>query len=161
VYLERSETVDDPNLEISGLSPRDNARFRVAAEVGGDISGYFSYQGPALLLAVRGEKDGRVVTFDLTFALYDSASLTSPTLDVTADALVTSAATVAIEALFTDKVGSVHFGTFVDADVDHDGVITGAEMLAPGDCTTRCSSLDEHSLLETILSRVAGIFVSR
>jgi hypothetical protein len=165
LYGERAST-DDANLEISGLSFADNARFRLPAEAARDAAYQaYAYEGPSLLLAVRATRGTRVVTFDLTFAVDGGTSLpqqSSPSLEVTADALVTRPLTVAIEALFTDDSDHLLFDVFADADADRDGVISGVEMTrAVADCASACSSKSRESLVATLQSRAEAIFVPR
>jgi hypothetical protein len=120
---------EDERTEVIGLSPEARARFRAPADAHMSSGSYGSYSGPSLLLAVRAEKAGRVVAFDLTLGVYSGYTERNASGEVREDALVTVPMGIVGEAFFFDeKTQDLRFEAFAASDADHDGIVTGPEL---------------------------------
>jgi hypothetical protein len=120
---------EDERTEVIGLSPEARARFRAPADAHQSSGSYGSYSGPSMLLAVRAEKAGRVVAFDLTLGVHSGYAESKATGEVRKDALVTVPMGIVAEAFFfDDKTRDLRFDGFAAADADQDGIVTGPEL---------------------------------
>jgi hypothetical protein len=93
---------------------------------------YRSTNGPSLLLVARAEKEGHVVHVDLALEIYGQDSGRSSG-EVVGNGFTAAHVHVFAEALFTDaKTGMLRFDDLATIDDDHDGRVTGQELVAYG-----------------------------
>jgi len=154
---------DDERLNVIGLSPVVSARFHARSDAVSNLDGSI-YTGPSMLLALRAEKGGRVITLDVTFDISSGFSNESMAAgDVPDDALVTTPVGVVVEALFEDETTqALRFDDFAFADADGDGIVSGIEITLLG--CTRCgeeSTGRSKRFFETLRARADRILVPR
>lgn len=165
-YLDSSSKAD-ANVEVAGLSPETSARFQTRPDVSPSYTGYRSYSGPSLLLAVRATRAERVIAFDLTFDVFSFANpsdRSNPVRDVREDELVTVPLTIAAEVLFKDEgTLALAFGEFAAADADSDGVVTGPE-LSGASCSSGVLDAEvpaRQCLADRVRNRAGSMFIAR
>lgn len=173
-YVDPSYGDVDDGLENLGIEDAVVARFRRPAEVTQNQE-YASNSGPSMLLAVRAEKNGRVVTLDLTIALPSNTSADERHRivgEVRADELTSVSMSVAAESLFIDEAngGGIGFDDFALADVNGNGVISGPELASAQSTCWTCPQeqepetvpvLQPGSLFLVLLERSKNLFVMR
>ncbi|MBS2011807.1 MAG: hypothetical protein JST00_02740 [Deltaproteobacteria bacterium] len=128
---------------IVGVSPEDVDRSNEAPEQGFDdpyvgAGGQSSFgEGPSILLRLRAERGGKVVTMDLRLAVssFVDAARSGAIVDVIEDDIVTRPAEIRIEELLRDGNGRIAFSELAAADKDGDGRVTMPELRAT---TTTC-----------------------
>lgn len=164
-YVRLDSSGNDDDVVKVGVLHEDEQRFHRAPDGLSFDRNDFGGLGPNLLLVVRGEKAGRVVALDLAFSA-------TPTLDgknqalvvVRADAVVFASLGVEPERIFADQDGGVRFEPIVNADADHDGHVTAAELMAapgiPGS-PNQPSSSNQLGLWGTLADRTAAVLVTR
>ncbi len=185
-YVRDGDDGYDDRSVTFGLTPDVDARFLARADVYPGALLHGSYEpslGPSIRLKVRAERGGRVVAFDLTFYAdsgyfghfgpvgdggsppdfgpHGRDSIPNFSREVQGDALVTAPLRIVAEALFVDETTSaLAFDDFAKADVDNDGVLTGAEF---GGSSGQCSALGAAApcFSDRIAARAGHLLVVR
>jgi hypothetical protein len=127
----------EDRTEVLGVSPEVNARFQVPADGSSYSTGtYRSTNGPSLLLVARAAKEGHVVQVDLALEI-DGQDSGASAGEVVANGFTAAHVHVFAEALFTDaSTGMLRFDDLAAVDDDHDGRITGQELVSTGTSTS-------------------------
>ena len=167
-YLDQgdhSRSRDDQTEEL-GLPPEVSARFHAPADISeNDNGGSVSYSGPSMLLVLRAERSGRVVSLDLSFALYSGYDQQGQgPRDVVANELVSVPLTVRPEVLFEDEDShQLRFDDFAAADANGDGLLSAHELETAGcnSCVPLGMAGYVPKLSEQIRSRGTRLFVNR
>lgn len=137
VLPEQTASFPDDGTEVAGV-PDDVRRRFYRAEEALSPFGDASSVAPALVFVATGEKDGARVVVDI--AVSSSSDTGRPTaVDVVRDELRTVPFALSAEELFAfTGDGQKRFQPIADADRDHDGRVTAAELSA----VTACSLVD-------------------
>ncbi|HVH47541.1 MAG TPA: hypothetical protein VM925_34635 [Labilithrix sp.] len=158
------------------VSDEDATRFQHVSDDNAHNRNGYGSSSPQLLVVVRAEKAGRVVTFDIAFGSFVFVARgVRASVIVRADALTTVPLGVDPERLLTDQHdGSrLRFDPIANADSDGDGRVTVAELAAApaipgtdentdgGRTDDRLGSLDRAGLLATLARRAGMVLVSR
>lgn len=172
-----SSSDESDDVVDRGVDPKLARRFRESADEGEEEQLDFGIRlrhGPAALIILRAEKDGRSVRLDAAIgpSLYSTGNLDGgPAFDVQANALVVRPLAISAERLFlgtTTQGQRFEFEPFAAADGDGDGHVTTDELRNVTVSCPNCPVLGAQppggpkgTLLDVLRSRLRSMLVSR